>query len=410
MSGWTQTNDIRKRLERKWNSGAILAHCVRPRSPDVHPLVPLRIPLKNPTARELAHQFDAARTWVDHLVRHAAPPGRNGYAIEWREFSHQTLGRNRIPVAVVFSTMDDILSFIGRTRQAGRYQDLYQQITGRFPELADLLTEKPLAVLAHDTVWDELLAIAACLRDTPCPGIYLRQLEIPGVDTKFIEHHKSWLDKLLTRVLPAGAVNENAAGPAAFERRFGFLSKPVRIRFRTLDPALTIMGLSDMEIPETDFHHLPVTPDTVFIVENEISGLSFPPVPGALVIFGLGYGLAALSDARWMDRLPIWYWGDIDTHGFAMLDRIRHHFPDTRSFLMDEDTLLSHKAFWGREPSPLSRDLPLLTADEARVYDALRRNRHAAHLRLEQERISFAMVRRAVEQIRAAGTGHKEIQ
>ncbi len=403
MTGWTRNDDIKKRLERKWNKGELLAQCASPLPPDSLTLVPLRIPLKHPTSSQLAHEFDAARSWVDHLVRHAAAPGKTGkagkpgYEIEWREFSHRSLGRNKIPVAVIFSTMDDILSFIGRTRQARRYKDLYGQITGRFPELADLLTQKPLEVLAHDTVWDKLLAIVDCLRDNPCPGIYIRQLEIKGVDTKFIENHKSWLDKLLTRVLPPGAIDEQATGPAAFERRFGFLSKPARIRFRTLDPALNIMGLSDMEIPETDFHHLPITPDTVFIVENDITGLAFPPFQRALVVFGLGYSLAALSGASWMNGIPIWYWGDIDTHGFAMLDQIRHYFPATRSFLMDEATLLSHKALWGREPAPVNRDLPLLTADEARVYDALRHNHHATHLRLEQERISFSQVRCALK-------------
>ncbi len=31
---------------------------------------------------------------------------------------------------------------------------------------------------------------------------------------------------------------------------------------------------------------------------------------------------------------------------------------------MDEATLLSHKALWGREPSPVSRDLLLLKASK----------------------------------------------
>jgi hypothetical protein len=187
-----------------------------------------------------------------------------------------------------------------------------------------------------------------------------------------------------------------AGSPPSFENRFGFRSKPGRIRFRILDPALSIMGLTDLQIPESDFHDLPITPRTVLITENEINGLAFPPVPDALVIFGLGYSLSALAGARWMNQADLWYWGDIDTHGFAMLDRLRHYFPHTRSFLMDEETLFSHKALWGSEPVPTHRDLPLLTVDEARVYDALRYNRHAPSLRLEQERISYSHVKRSI--------------
>ncbi len=394
MTSWTRNGDIRKRLEKKWHKGEILAQCVNPR-----PFEPLRIPVKHPTAKELAHQFDAARNWITHLTEHGEKDNKINFTIEWHEFNHQSLGKNKIPKAVVFQTLDNILSYLGKTIQARRYQTLFKQITDRYPELADLLTQKPLEVLNHDTVWKELLAIVSFIREHPCPRIYLRQLEIPGVDTKFIENNKFWLTKLLNCVLPRDAINEQAKGPTAFENRFGFRSKPARIRFRTLDPDFTLMGLSDLEIPETDFNHLPITPDTVFIVENDINGLSFPPFPKALVIFGLGYSLSALSGARWMKDKPIWYWGDIDTHGFAMLDQVRHYFPQTRSFLMDDTTLLSHKALWGQEPSPVNRDLPLLAIDEAKVYDALRYNLHVPHLRLEQERISFSQVRRVVHTI-----------
>src|ERR1022692_4377837 len=36
------------------------------------------------------------------------------------------------------------------------------------------------------------------------------------------------------------------------------------------------------------------------------------------------------------------YWGDIDTYGFHILDRLRVLFPDVQSLLMDRDTLLEH--------------------------------------------------------------------
>lgn len=42
-------------------------------------------------------------------------------------------------------------------------------------------------------------------------------------------------------------------------------------------------------------------------------------------------------------------WGDIDTHGFAILDRLRRHFPQVRSMLMDRATLLAHEGQWVTE-------------------------------------------------------------
>jgi len=46
------------------------------------------------------------------------------------------------------------------------------------------------------------------------------------------------------------------------------------------------------------------------------------------------------------------YWGDLDTHGFAILNQLRAWLPQTRSFLMDRQTLVEHRDRWGREPAP----------------------------------------------------------
>ena len=64
---------------------------------------------------------------------------------------------------------------------------------------------------------------------------------------------------------------------------------------------------------------------------------------------------------------------------------------------MDHDTLLDHQAQWTGEPQPTQRDLPRLNDDEHRLYDDLRwRRLRDEPLRLEQERIAFGCVERAV--------------
>ncbi len=44
--------------------------------------------------------------------------------------------------------------------------------------------------------------------------------------------------------------------------------------------------------------------------------------------------------------------GDLDTHGFHILDQLRSHHPHARSIVMDQETLLAHRDFWVREDSP----------------------------------------------------------
>jgi hypothetical protein len=98
-----------------------------------------------------------------------------------------------------------------------------------------------------------------------------------------------------------------------------------------------------------------------------------------------------------MARCTVHYWGDIDTHGFAILDQLRDHFEHTKSFLMDRSTLLAHEPLWGFEEHQIVRDLPKLTATETSLFDELRDNRIRKGLRLEQERIGFQWVQAALD-------------
>ena len=83
------------------------------------------------------------------------------------------------------------------------------------------------------------------------------------------------------------------------------------------------------------------------------------------------------------------YWGDIDTYGFHILDRLRALFPSVQSFLMDRQTLLEHRSLWVQESNPYRAELSRLVSSEQALYDDLRHNRLGDRVRLEQERISY---------------------
>lgn len=393
MTAWTHPQEIQARLQKLWNRGQLLSAQLT-----AEPLFPLRMPLKYPTPRELVDRYGEVKAWIDDLVQQVGSGRDKTYTLEWREVNHRQLGRNQLPVAAVFEQPADALGFIGKQRLAGAFEALCRRIVRDLPDLEPWLARKPLIALQHEKNWTGLLAVLTWLRDHPRPGIYIRQLEITGIDTKFIERHKKVLTELLDSVLPAAAIDHSATGVAGFEQRYGFLSKPAQIRFRLLDPDLTMAGLTDLQIPADDFARLdPPGVERVFITENDINGLAFPAVKRSMVVFGLGYGLERLAASAWLEGKRLFYWGDIDTHGFAMLDQIRHYFPHTRSLLMDLRTLLDHLPLWGHEQTPLNRDLPCLNPAEAAVYEGLRQNRWAPSLRLEQERVSYTSLKAALK-------------
>ena len=80
---------------------------------------------------------------------------------------------------------------------------------------------------------------------------------------------------------------------------------------------------------------------------------------------------------------------------------MRAIFPCAESFLMDHATLLAHEALWADEPEPTRGDLPRLTQQERALYDDLRWKRLGGErrLRLEQERIAFGWLERALERV-----------
>ena len=319
--------------------------------------------------------------------------------LEEREFRHRLLGSNSLPRAAWLDSIDDAVALLGKARERGRFEEILDLTRRCRPVLLEWLGKRPLVALeqAHD--WVKLLDVVAWIDAHPRPGIYIRQMDLPGVHTKFIEKHRALLGELLDGALPAAVIERDVTGVRRFEGRFGFKSKPDRIRFRMLDAACGDFGfrpLADIETDVATFAALDPPVAQAFVTENEINFLALPDVPESMVIFGAGYGFETLGKARWLNACRLRYWDDIDTHGFAILDQLRAHFPHAESFLMDRATLLAGKELWGQEKAPVERELPRLNARERALYDELCANRHGERLRLEQERIGFDRVRKAL--------------
>lgn len=380
-TAWSTPDDIAAGVRRLWDSGALLAARL-----DGDALFPYEMRLRQPGAAEMGERFQDVRAWIAALA-----DGAGAYELVWREINHRQLGRNRIPAAAVIPAEADALRLIGRAADARRFDRLAAITLDAFPALRPWVSAAPLKLLEHEAGWEKVLAVLRWFVAHPRPGIYLRQLDTAGVDTKFIEARKGLFAELLDRVMPAESIRTDALGTRQFEARYGLLSKPALIRFRLLDPAHHIGGLSDLAVPVVQFAALRTGVERIFITENEVNALAFPQVASAMVVFGGGYGIERLSQVAWLHERDLVYWGDIDTHGFAILDRLRANLPHVRSLLMDAATLEAHRHVWGREEAEKRYlgDLLRLTEEERQVFLALREDAYAGSVRLEQERIGY---------------------
>lgn len=390
---WTTSEEIEARLERLWESGRLLAAAIDGETP-----FPLRIGVRGPRPGELGDRFDEVKSWIRELVEGSKAHRGWGYDLDWAEARNRVVGAQRVPAAATIATEADALKLLRKTREAERFRILAGSTLAEFPELRDWLACRPHALLEHAADWERILSVLRWFRLHPRPGIYLRQLDISSVDTKFIEVRRGLLGQLLDLVLPPSAIDPALTGASRFEGRYGLRSRPTLVRVRILDRRLRIQGLSDLTVPVEELRDLPLPATRIFVTENEVNGLAFPEVPDGIVLFGSGYGLDRLAAVGWLAARELHYWGDIDTHGFAILARLRKTFPRASSFLMDRETLLSHRALWVQEAEPFRGDLGGLTEAEHALFDDLRHDRLAPRLRLEQERLGFGWVSRALRE------------
>jgi hypothetical protein len=388
-STWTVPGDVVSRLRRRWDRGELLS-----RLASGAPWEPLATGLRGPSAQDTAARFDEVRAWIDQWrsARHLR--------VETRTVGGRVLGANQLPARAWVDSYEQLWAALGVHAAVRTFMGLLDTTRRRAPAIADWMVVKPMEVLGHQGEWIRLVDTVLWIDAHVCPDMYLRQVDVPGVDTKFIERHRTILAALLDRQLPEHRVDRTRPS-SDFAGRYLFRPKPAYVRFRRLSDG---DGFSELAVRVSELADRPPTARTVFVVENEVSYLAFPPVADAVVIFGEGYAASRLEPLRWLAGKNLVYWGDIDTHGFAILNRVRQTFGHCRSMLMDRATLLAHESHWVDEPNPVSGYLEALWLDEAALYNDLVEDVLGRAVRLEQERVSYA----AVEHAAAAHSSSKQ--
>lgn len=345
---------------------------------------PLALSTEPPTEAKVLAGWAQFDVW---LAQWRAVSSNGPGVVRFEERIWSRVGEQRIPCAWQFATPDAVATELG---QAERWSQAKQRFDALSTWKADAAWQAELSrhfdLLADidDTEFQRLCSVVEWLRQHPASGFYPRQLPIPGIDSKWIESRRAvvaaWIGAL-----------QALETPGDFYAITGLRAAPDRLRMRLLDPALRAAcgGLSDIEAPASEFVALNLPARQVLIVENLVTGLACEELPNTLVFMRRGYAVEALAALPWVATLPVYYWGDIDTHGLAILSRLRAYLPQTQSLLMNESTLLAFKQLWGREDKQhAAMEFSHLTEEEQRLYRALREGEYK-QVRLEQERIAW---------------------
>lgn len=374
MTGWTTAAGIRSRVRRRWDDGSIL----RALAADL-PCPVIDISLRGPKPAEIGDDLEAVRSWIAELQAGSRSGVR--YTLRYASIGGRLIGRNELPSRAMVESYEQTVALLGVGDQVRSYQDVLSVVEAE-AAVSAWVRNNPLRALEVASSWPTLLSAYRWLRTARNSGRYLREVTAPGVDTKFIERHRPLLAQLLG--IPATA--------SGFLTALGLRVKPETLRLRPSRSLGLNAGLSDLTARTDELAPLDLAVRSAVVIENEITFLSVPVPPDGVVLWGKGFEVDRVGSMPWLSGVDVFYWGDLDTHGFAILNRLRAWLPQSRSVLMDRETLLAHHDRWVVEDSPAASHLGRLTDQEQTLYQDLVTDRLGERIRLEQERIDWDWV------------------
>lgn len=345
-------------------------------------------PLEYPVGKLPMDNFEALRASTKHLMDMSKEGRGFGYRLVSQSQRTKNYGMQNLPRKIVIETEDDYLSLIKRKGIFQHFKNDSNLIWTRFPELQEWIYQHPFSVLKYSGYWSQLLDVCRYFLNNPRPNIYMREIPI-SIHTKFIEQHTKILGALLDVLMPLEHIN-----PAEryFARRFGLRYDEPLIRLRLLDLyafGSELFPFHDLSIPVSELARWSKAPTRCLIVENKQTFLTLPPLRNTLALWGGGFRVELLAQLKWLQTRDIFYWGDIDAHGFQILALLRRNFPSTHSIMMNKETMLAFKTFIGSGTLTNVIELNFLIPSEMDIY----RHVQSENLRLEQEHIppAFAL-------------------
>lgn len=341
---------------------------------------PLRIKLGTPTEKEAAANPSAVKDWI---IAWSSWQGTG--TLSWSDKRWHILGTQSLPQEISFTDAAQVALLIGERSRWERAKQRFLDLSEKWPILLHTLPRFFYALADYsDSDIARLTSLLEWFEKKTPVNLYPRQIPVSGVDTKWLERHSGIITKLLSVIQDKDEDN--------LYKLTGLTVPPRLVRFRVLDSELRnhFSGLSDITCPVDEFARLNLPIIRAFIVENDQTALCFRDLPGAIAIFGRGYSVEIVEAVTWLLKIECYYWGDLDTHGFNILNSARSHLPQLESLLMDEETLTLHRDLWVMEEKPiLAANLRTLSVEEQNLYLALRDNTFGTRVRLEQERINW---------------------
>lgn len=355
----------------------------------------LSMPLKRP--QDIETSWDELLAWQDFWRK--APKASGGHPlwhVEEKRKQTVSFGKQLMPVRVFIDTPEDAMALLGLTKKKKEFLAGLSAVENQMPSLRDWYLTYFVRIFAED-FFPMALSIARFMLEQEQREGYLREMAIPGVDTKFLENHNFLVRTLWNALFPE---NTAESSDELWEKLFVQKVPTPSICVRSLDEHLRFAGVRKLFLSQDDIADFQPPHRRIFITENKVNGYTFPDAEDSLILFGMGYGVLEMAEsASWLADKEIYYWGDLDHDGFNILSNLRKVLPEMKihSFLMDKETLLAYVDPKVKDTGNTTTIPDYLTVSEKMAWKLI----HDNGWRLEQERIPHEEVEWAVERLLA---------
>jgi hypothetical protein len=341
------------------------------------------------SSKDILNKLSNYKQSIELLTNNSKAVKKIGYSLFIEERQFDKIGKQPIPQKIFIDSIEDYLRVAGKEKEYQIFLRNYSLIQNGLPLLNEWVKTNPTKLIEHDT-WLDTLKVCKYFLSTPKPNLYIRQLPI-AIHTKYIWDNKEIVQSLLEFLIPEHIHKDQQK----FELRFNLKYSEHLIRMRFLDKTLSPLdNATDISLTVSEFNDFHSRCDYIFVTENLINFLTLPHLPKTIAIWsGGGFNVSYLKDIAWLKSKQFYYWGDIDAHGFQILNQFRTYFPNTIAVMMDEETLSNFTSVSGQTAT--NQNLQQLSESELKLYNHLRQN----NLRLEQEKITHTFAEERIKKL-----------
>ena len=248
---------------------------------------PLEINLGIPTEKEVLIHPEGVRSWISAWNSWQVSNTTNindefkgiyetsssfvsgtEITLTWNERRWRSLGTQNVPEKLIIASAKDAAALISEDARWSRAAERFKLMVQHWPALIDVLPEH-FNVLAdyNDGDFNSLCEILSWICANPNSNLYIRQIPVAGIDSKWLESRKKLVTELIAGIFLFTAnrtinsytnqrePNQKPANILETENNFydlcGLKRTPQLIRIRILDPKLRnkFNRLSDISAP-----------------------------------------------------------------------------------------------------------------------------------------------------------------